>query len=273
MTTVYLFRLIGRGMLERYPQATVYDTSNNLLGEATSSSYSGTQWAVHTRDFAGPLAFDSPAIRYLPQDPLETLLSDPGHPEPRTESLSHEGCACPWCEEQSGAGHATGDHDGHRFCYACELAGCSEDAVHCGGEDDVPCGCEGKGWSVYNEDPEAGCLGQVQRCDCEILPDEESAYDSATAAGLLVDAQGNVLAEPWGVYAAQARRQAQIEALRRRLVWNGRLLGSYPPGVQFFALKNHVFCDRSTTQLDYAGELKDFEQWIAQGKIPGFHPA
>jgi len=137
----------------------------------------------------------------------------------------------------------------------------------------VLCGCDGKGWAVFNDDPEAGLPGRVQRCDCEILPDEEAAYDSATAAGLLVDAEGNVLAEPWGVYAAEARCQVKVEVLRRRLAQAGRLLGSCPPDIRFYALKNRVFCVESTTQLDYSGELQDFEQWIAQGKIRGFHPA
>ncbi len=132
------------------------------------------------------------------------------------------------------------------------------------------CGCEGKGWEIFNEDPESGRLGEVQACDCGILPDDEAAYNSASAAGLLVDAQGHVLAEPWGVYADQARRQSQIEALRRKLIWYGRLLGSCPPGVQFFALKNRVFCDRSTIQLDYAGALKDFEQGSQKAGFPAF---
>jgi hypothetical protein len=271
MTSVYLFRLSGRGLQERYPHALIYDASKNLLGEASSHTYRGTAWAVRTPDFEGPMAFDSPAIRYLSHDPPTTPQSDLGDRGARDESVTREGCACPACDEESGAGHGAGDNDGHRFCYTCELAGCSEESVHCG--DDQLCGCGGKGWEVFNEDPEAGVLGQVQRCDCEILPDEEAAYDSATAAGLLVDAEGNVLARPWGVYAAQDRRQAQVEALRRLLIRAGRLLGSCPPRIQFYALKNRVFCDKCTMQLEYAGELQDFEQWIAQGKILGFRKA
>jgi hypothetical protein len=264
-------------MRERLPRALVYDTSKNLLGEATSSIYNGTAWEVHTRDFTGHLAFDSPLIRYLPQEPPATL--HPDRLEARANSLwrasdlPEEDCACPGCDEPSQAGHRSEDNDARRFCYACELAGCSEDSVHCNGEDEVLCGFDGKGSEVFNEDPEAGILGQVQRCDCEILPDDEAAYEAATAAGLLVDAEGNVLAEPWGIYAAEARRQVQMEVLRSRLIQAGRLLGSCPPGIRFYALKNRVFCDKSTTQLDYSGELQDFEQLIAQGRLPGFHPA
>jgi len=266
MPTLFLFRHKVKGTLERYPQATVYDTSYNLLGDAISSTFRGTAWDVQTQHFKGFMAFDSPLIRYLPHDPPAPLRS--GQLDP--EALC---CACPWCEEESEAGHGAGDSDGHRFCYACELAGCSEDTARCGGGEDEFCGCQGKGWKIFNEDPESERLGEVQACDCGILPDDEAAYTSAAAAGLLIDAQGHVLAEPWGVYADQARRQSQLEALCRKLFWYGRLLGSCPPGVQFFALKNRVFCDRSTIHLDYAGELEDFEQWIAEGKIPGFRPA
>ncbi len=129
MTAVYLFRLKNQGTLERYPQATIYDDSFNLLGEATSYTFRGTAWDVQAQHFRGFMAFDSPLLRYLPHDPPAPLRSEELDPEA-------QGCACPWCEEERGAGHGTGDSDGHRFCYACELAGCSEDTARCGGGDD-----------------------------------------------------------------------------------------------------------------------------------------
>ena len=45
--------------------------------------------------------------------------------------------------------------------------------------------CAGKGWDVYNEDPEAGYLGEVQRCDtCKMFATENEAWAAASASGL-----------------------------------------------------------------------------------------
>ena len=103
-------------------------------------------------------------------------------------------CACPGCDEDSGAGHGSGDNDGHLFCNVCELAGCSEDQAAC----DEPCDdCAGKGWDIFNEDPDTGELGDIQRCDsCLLLEDDDTAWAAARLAGYVVDADGNVLSHP-----------------------------------------------------------------------------
>ncbi|HEX4960940.1 MAG TPA: DUF6094 domain-containing protein [Thermoanaerobaculia bacterium] len=46
------------------------------------------------------------------------------------------------------------------------------------------------------------------------FPDDETACDAATAAGLLVDLQHQVLSEPWGRYADSVRRRAGPERCR-----------------------------------------------------------
>ncbi|MBW8878811.1 MAG: hypothetical protein JF614_27965 [Acidobacteria bacterium] len=226
MTKKYLFELHGQGLEEHYPEATVYDTSNHRIGEATSHAYGGGAWAVRTEDFAGHLPFNSPAIQYV------SRAEAPSPPPPEAEET------------------IPGEE-----------------------EDEILCGCGGKGWEVFNADPDAGRLGDVQRCDCGILPDDESAYDAASAAGLLVDVNGNVLPQPWGAYAAEVRRQRRVEALQRRLSQSGRLLGTCSPRIRFYALGNHVFCDKSTTQVHYSTTLQDFETMIARSELPGFRPA
>lgn len=50
--------------------------------------------------------------------------------------------------------------------------------------------CLGKGWDIYNDVD--GSLGDVQRCDCGLLPDDESAWVAARVAGVPVDLMGNV---------------------------------------------------------------------------------
>jgi len=139
-------------------------------------------------------------------------------------------------------------------------------------EDEILCGCGGKGWKVFNVDPHAGRLGDVQRCNCGLWPDDESAYDAASAAGLLIDIDGNVLPQPWGAYAAEVRRQRRVKTLSRTLTRFGRLLGTCSPGIRFYALGTHVFCDRSTTQVEYSTTLDEFETLIARSELPGFRP-
>jgi hypothetical protein len=222
MPTRFLLRLHGRGFEERYPEATVYGTSNQPLGEATSEAYGGGAWALRTPEFVGHLAFDSPAIRYLSAEAPTPASVEPMESEEEEPFL---------------------------------------------------CGCGSRGWAVFNADPDAGRLGDVQRCDCELLPDDESAYDSASAAGLLVDVDGNVLPQPWGTYAAEARRQRRVEALRQRLTRSGRLLGTCSPDIRFYALGKHVFCDSNTQRVSYSTSLQDFEAMIARRGLPGFRPA
>ena len=140
-------------------------------------------------------------------------------------------------------------------------------------DDEPPCGCRGKGWEVLNQDPDAGELGKIRRCHCEFLPDDETAYDAASADGLLVDVNGRVLPHPWGVYAAQVRRQRQAEALRRRLAGAGKLLGTCSPHIHFYALGQNVFCDKSLVRVEYSATLEEFEALVARDELPGFRPA
>jgi hypothetical protein len=139
------------------------------------------------------------------------------------------------------------------------------------------CGCGGKGWEIITSDPTSSStavLGQLRRCEsCEIFPDDECACDAATAAGLLVDPQHNVLSEPWGRYADSVRRQARIDDVVGLLACSGRLLGTCSPSIRFYALGNHVFSVKTTTILDYSCELAHFEEAIAQSGVPGFQPA
>jgi len=140
-------------------------------------------------------------------------------------------------------------------------------------EEPFLCDCGGKGWAVFNADPDAGRLGDVQRCGCGLLPDDESAYDAASAAGLLVDVNGHLLPHPWGAYAAAVRRRRQVDALRRRLIGSGQFLGTCSPDIRFYALGKHVFCEQSTARVEYATTLQEFEALIARSEIPGFRPA
>lgn len=63
---------------------------------------------------------------------------------------------------------------------------------------DSPCeDCQGKGWEVFNDDPETGQLGNIERCDtCKALATDTDAEDAARAAGYTVGSNGNVLAGP-----------------------------------------------------------------------------
>jgi hypothetical protein len=150
--------------------------------------------------------------------------------------------------------------------------GTLQDAL--GVEDDEPlCRCGGKGWEVLDPDPDAGKLGKIQRCRCELLPADETAYDAASADGLLVDVEGRVLPNPWGGYAAQVRRQRQAEALRRRLAGAGKLLGTCSPHIRFYALGKNVFCDKSLVRVEYSATLEEFEALVARDQLPGFRPA
>lgn len=48
-----------------YPRGRVVDDYGNTIGEASSYTYGGTAWAVHTREFGGYLPFDSACIEYV----------------------------------------------------------------------------------------------------------------------------------------------------------------------------------------------------------------
>jgi hypothetical protein len=47
-------------------------------------------------------------------------------------------CACPGCEEDTASGH--GGEKGHRFCHACETAGCTPEQARCSEENLFPLG-------------------------------------------------------------------------------------------------------------------------------------
>ena len=51
-------RLSGNGLSERYPAGQVVDIDGNVIGDASSYTYGGTAFAVHTRPFAGHVRFD-----------------------------------------------------------------------------------------------------------------------------------------------------------------------------------------------------------------------
>lgn len=140
--------------------------------------------------------------------------------------------------------------------------------------DNAPhCGCAGKGWEVFNADPYAGELGDVQRCDeCARFPFDEDAQDAARFTGLLVGLDGKVLSEPEGIFPSIARQQAMNQILRARFAEAGRLLGSTVSAC-FYVLADRVYCDSSTTQLQYAGRLADFGKKLARGTVPGFRRA
>jgi hypothetical protein len=117
--------------------------------------------------------------RVLYSGPLEDILDEPGS----------ECCACPSCDEDRGVGRE-GPPEGHLFCGPCAAAGCSEDLARC-------CSCSGKGWDVFNAEPEAGELGDVQRCDeCQILPGDDVARERAMEAGYVIDAENYVRHNP-----------------------------------------------------------------------------
>jgi len=52
--------------------------------------------------------------------------------------------------------------------------------------------CDCGGWDIFNADPEAGYLGEIQRCDtCDQLPDDETAAELARAQGFVVTLRDN----------------------------------------------------------------------------------
>jgi len=51
-------RLTGNGLQERYPSGDVVDIDGNVVGMASSYTYGGNAFAVHTRPFAGYVRFD-----------------------------------------------------------------------------------------------------------------------------------------------------------------------------------------------------------------------
>lgn len=52
-----------------YPEAEVRDEFGARIGYAMSYTYGGTAWAVHTREFAGYVPFDSKSIIYVGKGP------------------------------------------------------------------------------------------------------------------------------------------------------------------------------------------------------------
>jgi hypothetical protein len=48
-----------------YPRGRVLGAEGNVIGEASSYTYGGAAWAIHTRDFGGYMPFDSKGIEYV----------------------------------------------------------------------------------------------------------------------------------------------------------------------------------------------------------------
>jgi len=65
-------------------------------------------------------------------------------------------------------------------------------------DDDSPCECLGTGFLVMNrEDCESeGYLGEIQRCDCGLLPTDDDAIEAARKAQYGVSVEGYVTSEP-----------------------------------------------------------------------------
>jgi hypothetical protein len=103
-------------------------------------------------------------------------------------------------------------------------------------------------------------------------PTDEDAQHAARSTGLLVDLEGKVLPEPEGPFPYIERNQTMIALLRARIADVGRLLATVE-GARFYVLADRVYCHLSTTQLQYSGQLSDFERQVARGQVPGFRRA
>lgn len=113
-----------------------------------------------------------------------------------------------------------------------------------------PCGCRGKGWEVFNDDPDAGELGEIQRCDeCRIFEYDEDAQDAARFAGLLVDLDGKVLPEPTGVWSDLDRELTLLEIVRARIAQDGRRLGT-KGDTTYSVLGSRVYRDFTARRLE-----------------------
>jgi hypothetical protein len=98
-------------------------------------------------------------------------------------------CACPECDEDAGAGHGFADDDGHQFCAACELSGCTVEIARCAGIEASRCAKNCPGWGVFNARPEDGYLGEIQSCDTcssSMSMTDEAAVLLARAMGFVV---------------------------------------------------------------------------------------
>jgi len=56
--------------------------------------------------------------------------------------------------------------------------------------------CEDRGWAIFNEAPKEGYLGEVQACDCGLLPSDEEALEAARSAGWSVSDSYQILVVP-----------------------------------------------------------------------------
>ena len=140
-------------------------------------------------------------------------------------------------------------------------------------EESCSCACGGKGWEVFNDDPAAGQLGEVQRCDdCRIFATEEEAHDAARFAGRLVALDGNLLPEPTGPWSNLEREMTLVPIVRARIAQDGRLLGT-DLGTTYSVLGTRVYRDAGPWRLEYCGELADFERTLARGGLPFFRRA
>jgi hypothetical protein len=65
------------------------------------------------------------------------------------------------------------------------------------------CDCGGKGWDVFNDDPDTGYLGEIQACDlCRPVLGDDAAAELASSKGYVVTLRN----DRWEVNALPATR-------------------------------------------------------------------
>jgi hypothetical protein len=73
--------------------------------------------------------------------------------------------------------------------------------------DDGCVSCHRRGWDIVHDDPAAGELGEIQRCDdCKVLRDDFAACEAARTAGFLVGDDYQIVAYPPGFRIAAWRQ-------------------------------------------------------------------
>ncbi len=53
----------------------------------------------------------------------------------------------------------------------------------------------------------------------------------------------------------------------RRFITNGTLIGHGVCGIRWYVVDGQVWCDKSTTQIHYAGRYEDFMDRVRKGHI------